>query len=236
MSGWQVKRFWTNATVVPVDGGFRVALDKRFVATPAKTALVLPTERMAQAVAAEWNAQEKRIAPETMPVTRSANAAIDKVGPQFEEVADLIAAYGASDLLCYRAPHPEVLAERQALAWDPMLDWAHATYGVRLETGAGVTPIAQPESALARLSQEVRRFTSFELVALHDLVGLSGSLILGLGAAKGAEAPEKIWKISRIDEDWQAEIWGQDDEAAQSAANKRAEFLHAIRFLALCKA
>lgn len=121
MSGWTAKRFWQAAQAEPCDGGFTVRLDGRGVKTPAKAPLVVPTLAMAQAIAAEWDAQTGVVQPETMPVTRAANSAIDKIVPQRAEVVALLAAYGASDLLCYRAVGPEALAERQAAAWDPLL-------------------------------------------------------------------------------------------------------------------
>lgn len=119
MSGWAKKRFWKETTVESVEGGYGVFLDGRAVKTPAKAALVVPTEAMAEAMAAEWDAQEGEIDPNTMPVTRSANAAIDKVAVQHTEVADMLAEYGGSDLLCYRATSPEELIARQAEGWDP---------------------------------------------------------------------------------------------------------------------
>ena len=135
MSEWKPKRFWTASAVVATDGGFTVELDGRRVRTPAKAALVLPTRAMAEAVAREWDAQEKEIDPATMPFTRSANAAIDKVQHQHAEVADMLSDYGDSDLLCYRATHPEALIERQRREWDPALDWAAETLGRQTDPG-----------------------------------------------------------------------------------------------------
>ncbi|MFZ1726406.1 MAG: ATP12 family protein [Albidovulum sp.] len=234
MSGWGTKRFWSETSVVATDGGFRISLDGRLVFTPAKAPLVLPTRAMADAVAGEWAAQEGKVDPRRMPVTCSANAAIDKVTPQFDEVVDLIAAYGGSDLLCYRAEYPQELIARQAAAWDPPLVWAKQTFGARLAVTSGIVPVAQSVEALDRLTAEVQCFSAFGLVALHDLVGLTGSLVLGLAAAAGYEPAETIWSLSRIDEDWQAEQWGEDAEATQTAGRKRDDFLHAHRFLSLC--
>ncbi|MGL6210132.1 MAG: ATP12 family protein, partial [Paracoccaceae bacterium] len=107
MSGWKAKRFWKQASVSPVDGGFAITLDGRPVKTPAKTPLVVPTEGLARAIAAEWDAQTGLVKPDTMPFTRTANSALDKVAPQFNEVVDMLAAYGETDLLCYRAIGPE---------------------------------------------------------------------------------------------------------------------------------
>lgn len=236
MSGWAAKRFWTEATAEPVEtGGFTVTLDGRGVKTPAKSPLTLPTRAMADAVAAEWQAQDEQVDPRTMPVTRAANAAIDKVAAQFDEVCQMLAEYGDSDLTCYRAESPQALVDRQAAAWDPVLDWAADRYGARLIPVQGVVHHPQPAAALARLAEPLRQMTPFELTALHDLIGLSGSLVIGLAASEGWADLGDLWSRSRIDEDWQAEQWGADEEAAETAAFKRQEFCDAARFLALSR-
>ena len=215
------------------EGGHQVLLDGRKVRTPAKSELVVPTRGMAEAVAAEWAAQEGSVDPLSMPFTRSANAAIDRVRQHHAEVADMLAAYGDSDLLCYRADGPEALIARQCERWDPALDWAEAQLGTRLEPRTGVIHAAQSPEAVAALSARVRQLGPFHLAGFHDLVGLTGSLILGFAAAMDWRAPEEIWALSRLDEDWQAEQWGVDEEAAETAEIKRGEFLHAKRFFDL---
>ncbi|MEP3685560.1 MULTISPECIES: ATP12 family chaperone protein [Sulfitobacter] len=236
MSDWKAKRFWKDAAVVEVDGGFTVELDGRRVKTPAKRPLTLPTRAMAEAVAAEWQAQEKQIDPRTMPVTKTANAAIDKVAVQKDEVVDMLAAYGDSDLLCYRADNPAELVARQAAEWDPMLDWAAAFLGVNLETRQGIMHQPQSPDALAEMHRRTAALDAFELAAFHDLVSLTGSLVLGFAAYEQAFDPQKIWALSRLDEVWQAEQWGRDDVAEQEAEIKRQAFLHACAMIVLSKA
>ncbi|MFG6561730.1 ATP12 family chaperone protein [Sulfitobacter sp. 1A15299] len=236
MSDWKAKRFWKDAAVVAVEDGFTVELDGRRVKTPAKRPLTLPTRTMAEAVAAEWQAQEKQIDPRTMPVTKTANAAIDKVAVQKAEVVGMLAAYGDSDLLCYRADSPEGLVARQAAEWDPMLDWAAQILGARLETREGIMHEPQAPEALAELHRRTATLDAFELAAFHDLVSLTGSLILGFAVLEQAFDPEEIWALSRLDETWQAEQWGRDDLAEQEAEIKRQAFLHACAIIVLCKA
>lgn len=230
MSEWKAKRFWSEARVVADGAGFAVELDGRAVRTPAKAALSLPTRAMAEAVAAEWDAQEGEIRPRSMPVTRAANAAIDKVRIQHAEVAALIAAYGDSDLLCYRAETPPALAGRQAAAWDPLIEWAATRFGARLRPVAGVMHVPQDAQAVRTLAAEVAAFDAFRLTALHDLVGLSGSLVIGLAAIERSFDPADLWRASRIDETWQEELWGVDEEARAQAEAKRDAFLAARRF------
>ena len=233
MSEWAPKRFWKNTDVTPVDGGYSVTLDGRGIKTPAKTPLVVPTEALARQIADEWQAQGEKVDPSSMPFTRMSNSALDKVATQHAEVADMLAAYGDSDLLCYRAVDPAGLVKRQSEAWDPVLDWAHETFGARLEPRAGVMHEPQDPGALGKLADQVHAMSPFALAAFHDLVSLSGSLVLGLAATRGYQEPEAIWALSRIDETWQEEQWGVDEEAAEVAAYKRGEFLHAARFYTL---
>ena len=235
MSGWAAKRFWSEVAVETVGEGFTVRLDGRALRTPAKAPLKLPTRALADLVAAEWAAQEGAIRPETMPATRAANAAIDKVRGQKSEVAELIAAYGATDLLCYRAAAPAPLVERQAAAWDPLLEWSARRFGVAWQVATGVMPQDQPRATLDRLAAHVAGFSAFELTALHDLVALSGSLVIGLAATEAQAPPDALWRVSRVDEDWQIAQWGEDAEAAALAATRRQGFLDACRFFAACR-
>ena len=234
MSAWKAKRFWTEARAEACDGGFTVRLDGRPVKTPAKVPLVVPTLEMAQAIAAEWDAQTGEVKPDTMPVTRAANSAIDKIVPQRAAVVEIVAAYGGSDLLCYRAMGPAELIARQAAGWDPLLVWAEAALGVRLAVTQGVMHVAQDAEALARLTARVDGFDPFRLAAVHDLVAISGSLGLGLAVTEGRLAAQEAWALSRIDEHWQVEQWGEDEEAAASEAARHAGFVAAARFFALC--
>ncbi|MDB2522292.1 ATPase [Planktomarina temperata] len=217
MSDWAAKRFWSDVTVDLRGEGYVILLDKRLVKTPAKATLAVPSQAMAEAIAAEWEAQGGKIDPRTMT-------------PQRAEVAQLIAAYGEDDLLCYRAPSPEELLTRQKEAWDPLLAWAAEHLDAPLRTVEGVMHVAQPANAVANLTARVVTQSPFQLAALHDLVSMSGSLVIGLAAQAEAFAIDDLWTRSRLDELWQIEQWGQDDEADATASLKRSAFIHAHRF------
>ena len=236
MSEWKAKRFWKVADVDEAGAGFRVLLDGRPVRTPLKAPLACQRARWPRRSPANGTRRRDEIDPAAMPVTRSANAAIDKVTAQRAEVAAMLAGYGETDLLCHRAEAPEALRDQQNKAWDPVLDWAAARFDAPLNVVSGVLPAAQPEVSLANLSKAVHAYAPFSLTALHDLVTLSGSLVLGLSVAEGETRPETAWELSRIDENWQVSQWGADAEAEKMAAHKRAAFLHAARFLGLCRA
>ncbi|MHC0054289.1 ATP12 family chaperone protein [Actibacterium sp. D379-3] len=233
MTDWKRKRFWKEARVAEAANGYAVSLDGRAIKTPAKAPLVLPTVAMANAVADEWNAQGDQIDPRLMPVTRSANSAIDKVMPQRHEVAMLVAAYGETDLLCYRADGPEGLIACQAEGWDPLLRRAAEELQTPLLVTTGIIHQTQPADSLARLAARVAAHDAFELTALHDLVALSGSLIIGIAAVEGWAPADALWHLSRIDETWQEEQWGADEDATALAESKHRDFLHAMRFYAL---
>lgn len=235
MSDWVAKRFWKTTDVQAADGGFEVKLDSRSVKTPAKAPLIVPTQAMAEAIAAEWDAQAEKIDPAIMPMTRTANAAIDKVTHQHAEVADMLAAYGDADLLCYRADSPKELVQRQEQSWGALLDWADETYGVRLEPRVGVVHAPQSPKALALLTAEVHALSNFELASFHDLVSISGSLIIGFAATHEDHSSELLWQASRIDETYQESLWGVDEEAQEMAEHKKAAFLHARKAYKLCQ-
>ncbi len=230
MSDWKAKRFWKSADVAETEAGFTVHLDGRAVKTPAKAPLVVPTHAMAQAIAAEWDAQDGHIDPNKMPVTRAANAAIDKVSHQHAEVAQMIAGYGDTDLICYRADSPVELVARQAAAWDPLLEWAAEALGARLKPVTGLMHSPQDPKALAALAQRVHQLDAYRLTAFHDLVGLSGSLIIGFAALHDLHDIQALWRLSRVDETWQEDLWGVDEEAQEQAAKKESEFQSAKIF------
>lgn len=233
MGDWKAKRFWKSVDVIADEDGFAVVLDGRNVKTPAKRKLQLPTRAMAEVVAGEWEAQQDLINPNTMPATKTANAALDKVSIQHAEVADMLAAYGDSDLLCYRAETPEELVARQAALWDPMLAWAESALGAPLAPRTGVIHIPQAPESVSVLRARTHALDAFELAAFHDLVSLSGSLVLGFAAALKARPADEIWALSRLDETWQEEQWGKDDDATALALVKRDAFLHAHRMFSL---
>lgn len=220
MSEWKARRFWKAVSTRPADEGWEVRLDDRQLRTPGKQPLILPTEDLAQAIAAEWQAQEAEILPHTMPLTRAANSAIEKVAPQFEAVADMLTEYGATDLLSYRATEPEVLIRRQADSWDPLVDWAAVELRAPLRITHGVIPVDQDPAALQRLRAEVAALDLWGLTALHDLVTIPGSLVLGLAVIRGRITGAEAHRISRIDEEFQIERWGEDEEAREAAQGR----------------
>ena len=228
-----MKRFWRDVAVVADEGGFGIRLDERAVRTPGRTPLVVPTEALAEAIADEWRAVDGDIDPRAMPLTGLANAAIERVASDPAAFAQGLARYGESDLLCYRAEEPPPLAERQRAAWDPLLDWARTRYDVHFETAAGVMHVPQPRATLVRLDDAVAVRTAFELAGVAPVVTVTGSLVLELALLEGAADADAIWHAARVDEDWQIEMWGEDELAAQTTAAHRAEFDAGVRFLRL---
>lgn len=233
MSDWAAKRFWQNTEIRKTNAGYEIMLDSRPVRTPGKMPFWVPTEPLARRIAAEWQAQGDKIDPTSMPATRTTNSAIEKVTVQQAEVAAHLGEYGGTDLLCYRAEGPEALIARQAAGWDPLLGWAKQELNAPLKVTSGVMPVAQDPTALSELNKHVEAFSAFELAAFYDLVTLPGSLVIGLAASKRFLPPEELWERARIDEAWQIEIWGRDDEAERVNQLKRRAFLDAAEYLFL---
>lgn len=226
-------RFYKAASARPAEGGFEIFLDGRPVKTPARVPLVVPTLALAEAIAAEWQAQGDKIDPRSMPLTGLANAAIDRVAPDPAAFARSLAVFGESDLLCYRADAPAALAARQAELWDPLLAWARCRFDVDFELVCGIIHPPQPGPTLGRLAQAVAAHSPFELAALSPLVTISGSLLIALALVEGVIDLDAAWAAATLDEVWQAQQWGEDAEAAATLAARRRDFDAAARFLRL---
>ncbi len=230
-----VKRFYRKAATKSVDGGFAVVLDDRPVQTPGKAPLVLPCAALAEAIAAEWQSQDGRIVPATMPLMRLASTAIDRVAGRREMVIDDVSAHGASDLVCYRADEPAELVARQEAAWRPLLDWLERRYGARLAVTQGIVHVAQPPAALADLRTAVAALDDFMLIALHAATVAAGSLAIGLAIVEGELDAAAAFRASQVDETFQIEKWGADSEAAERRAALAAELAAAARMIDLLR-
>lgn len=228
-----MKRFWKHVALVPAQGGHDLHLDDRPVRTPGRAPLTLPSLALAEAVAEEWRAVAETIDPRAMPLTGLANAAIDRIAPDPGAFAVGLANYGESDLLCYRAEHPLELQLRQAASWDPLLHWAKTRHGAELKATTGIVHVAQSAEAIERLATAVRTRSPFELAGLSPLVTITGSLVAALALLDRATDPDDVWSAANLDEDWQAEHWGEDELARKTRDARRAEYDAAVRFLSL---
>jgi chaperone required for assembly of F1-ATPase len=216
-----LSRFYQNVSVAPAAGGFVLLLDGRGARTPAKRALALPTRAIAELVASEWTGQSADIVPATMPATRIANSAIDGVAAAMAETRAELAAYTETDLLYYRAGEPEKLVVAQVHAYDPVLEWAHQTFGVRFILAQGIVHVAQPERSLRAVRAALDAIEEpFALAALHVMTTLTGSILLALGVFRGAFDAAEAWRIAHVDEDFQISQWGEDDEAMARRAGR----------------
>jgi len=228
-----VKRFYKDVTIEPAEGGHAIRLDGRGVKTPARAPLTVPTLALARAIAAEWEAQDDKIDPWSMPLTGLANAAIDKVSADRAAFVTDMARYAETDLLCYRADGPEPLVERQSAIWDPLLAWAEARYDIAFVRATGIIHRAQPPETIARLAAAVAGYDDFPLVALQPLVTITGSLVIALALIEGAVDARAAFDAAHLDELWQAELWGEDWMAVDARDARRRDFEAAARFVGL---
>jgi chaperone required for assembly of F1-ATPase len=227
------RRFYETAATAAVADGYAVRLDDKPVRTPARRVLAAPTLALAEAIAAEWQAQKDVIDPAKMPLTRLANAIIDGVADAPLPVADEIAKYLASDLLFYRAGSPPGLVERQTLHWDPILAWARQALGADFKLGEGVVYVAQPQAALAAARAAIP-LEPWRLGAVHVVTTLTGSALLALGMTRGALSADAAWQAAHVDEDWNMAQWGRDEMATARREFRFAEFQAAATVLACC--
>jgi chaperone required for assembly of F1-ATPase len=227
------RRFYEGTTAVPISAGYAVRLDDKPIRTPARRVLAAPTLALAEAIAAEWQAQQDVINPAKMPLTRLANAIIDGVADAPLPVAEEIAKYLGSDLLFYRAGSPPGLVERQTHHWDPILAWARLALGADFKLGEGVVYVAQPQAALAAARAAIPE-GPWRLGAVHSITTLSGSALIALAMARGALSADAAWQAALVDEDWNMAQWGRDEMAMARRDFRFAEFQAAATVLASC--
>lgn len=232
------KRFYSGVSVKEASpgSGYAILLDGRPVRTPKKLPLVVPTRALAEAIAAEWEAQGERVDPATMPLSKLAITALDGVASNMADVAADIVKFAGSDLLSYRAEAPAPLAALQAKAWDPILRWAEDEIGARFHTAKGVMHVSQEPETLDRVATAVAPYSAPVLTALHVMTTLTGSALLALAHARGRLSAAAAWAAAHVDEDWQISQWGVDVEAAERRARRWAEMQAASRFLELLRA
>jgi chaperone required for assembly of F1-ATPase len=227
----QRKRFYKEAGVTEAEGGFAITLDGKPIRTPSGRQVVIPSRALADAVVAEWAAQGETIAPLSMPLTRIANSVIEGVVDRVDLVSDDLANYLQSDLLFYRAGHPEGLVAREAAHWDPVLFWAAETLGAHFILSEGIMHVKQPDEAIqaarAALPQD-----AWSVAALHVITTLTGSALLALALAHGVRDADQVWAAAYADEDWNAEKWGVDEESAARRAARLTDFQAAVTVLA----
>jgi chaperone required for assembly of F1-ATPase len=226
----QRKRFYTTAGIASAPDGFAITLDDKPVRTPSRRPLVAPAPQIAEAIAAEWAAQNAIINPMTMPLTRLANSVIDAVADRVEAVVDDVAKYFKSDLLFYRAGHPDALVEREARHWDPVLFWAADTLGAHFILAEGIVHVRQPDQAVAA-ARAALPTGPWPIGALHVVTTLTGSALLALALLRGVLDEDQVWSAAHVDENWNSEQWGVDGEVAARRAARLIEFKAAARVL-----
>jgi chaperone required for assembly of F1-ATPase len=219
----QRKRFYSNAGVGEADGGFSVTLDGKPIKTPSGRKVIVPARSIAETIAAEWNAQGDTIDPLTMPVTRLANSVVHGVVDKVDAVTDDVAKYLGTDLLFYRAGHPEALVAREARHWDPVLFWAADSLGAHFILGEGIVPVSQTEQAIAA-ARATLPSDPWPIAALHVITTLTGSALLALALFHDAIDEDRAWAAAHVDEDWNADKWGVDEEVAARRAARLVDF------------
>jgi chaperone required for assembly of F1-ATPase len=230
-----MKRFYKQVSIAPVEGGFGVLLDGKSVKTPARNVLALPTEKLAAAIAAEWQGQGEEVIATSMPLLRLANSVIDGVAANREATIDAILRFGENDLLCYRAHQPPDLAARQRQGWDPVLDWVRRQHGVQMTVAEGLTHVDQTPEALAGLRRVLEGFDTFTLGGLHVVASITGSTVMALAVASDFASGAHAFELSRIDENYQAEKWGQDAEAVKRTTALAHEMDKAVELIGLTR-
>lgn len=219
----KLRKFYKEASVQQSEDNrvWEVLLDGRSLKTTAKRDLNLPTRTLAQAIAFEWNAQEKDVIPQSMPVTQLIFTGLDNFADELDLIRDETAKYGETDLLCYRVADPKALGARQDEHWQPLLDWAAKQLDAPLTVTHGIMAVDQPAQSLTALRRPLERLDILHITALRTLVGATGSLVLALAVYFGRISPDDALDLATIEERFQIETWGPDEDLEASLEGKR---------------
>jgi len=230
----QRKRFYAKADAVEAEGGYAITLDGKPIRTPSGRVITAPSRDIAQAIAAEWEAQQETINPLTMPLTRFANSVVEAVTDRVEIVAADIAKYLTSDLLFYRAGHPEALVARETAHWDPVVFWAADSLGAHFILAQGIVHVRQPDTAIEAASAALPS-DPWSIAAMHVVTTLTGSALLALALFHGVREADQVWAAAHVEEDFNIEQWGVDEEAAARRAARLVDFQAATHILRALK-
>lgn len=229
------RRFYATVALAETEAGYGLRLDGRVMRTPGRRELVVPHHGLARAMVHEWEAQAEYIDPVTMPLTRLANTAVDRIAPDRTLAEDEILRFAETDLLCYRADHPAALVQRQSLHWDPVLAWIERRHGVCLSVITGIVYQQQPSASIGTLRRLLEQSSACELAGYHLIASLTGSAVLAMAVGDGAVDADAAWAAANVEEDWQRDQWGTDVVAVRRRAEQYLEFQAAVRFLALSR-
>jgi chaperone required for assembly of F1-ATPase len=227
------KRFYTVAAVQPAEGGFAVGLDGRVPRTPGAKPVIVASEPLAQALAEEWSSQGEFIDPETMPLVRLVNSAVEAGEDAMPALAAEIVKYTGNDLLLYRADTPDSLVRRQEQHWDGALVKLARQFGVAFQPTIGIVHQPQPPATLAKLGDLLRDEALLPLMAMNAIMSITGSGLLAIALRHGLLTAEEVWAAAHVDEDHNIELWGEVEEITTRRAKRRAEFDAAVRLLGL---
>ena len=235
MKLWKRKKTWTKVSIKKSNGYFEVFLDEKRILTPESNKIVLPTKTLALAIATEWDSQKDVINKKAMPFNALVNSTIDNVSSNFHQFIEKLIDYADTEAICYRAESPKELVSSQSEKWDPLLKWLKTEFEINLELRAGIKYEPQSTLELEKFRPLLTGYDSFKLTSLYNLVALSGSLVISLAVLRGNLTAEKGWEIALLEENWQREKWGQDEESIQHYENKLAEFIIAHNFSKLLR-
>jgi len=227
----KAKRFYREVSVAVDNGRWRVLLDQKPMRTPLRHVLEVSTSPLAEAIAAEWQAQVTEIDPVSMPLTRLAATAIDRVGPEREAITETLLAYVGTDLLCYRATGPAPLKARQHSVWQPVLDWLARAHSLSLVATEGIVPVDQPAEAVGAAAAALSRLSADQLTVLQAVVSATGSFALGMALTHGQCTAAEVIAAAHLDEHYQNEQWGEDEEAVERRRRIAADIEAAARYL-----
>ena len=227
-----MKKFWEKVSIKKISSdSFCVMLDKRILKTPLKRDLILPNLNLAEEIVKEWDQDSKKINTESMIFYGLISTSLDKIIDNKNLYINDILDYVDTDLICYRAESPKELVELQKNKWDPIILFIEKYIGIKVQVFQGIFPKKQHTTVHTKLTNLINQFSIFEISVLHRITNITGSIFLSLCVLKKDISKKEVFELSVLDELWQSENWGFDEEISQKRKEISIELNRSIFFL-----
>ncbi|XP_053605946.1 ATP synthase mitochondrial F1 complex assembly factor 2 [Plodia interpunctella] len=204
------KRFYRNTSIIQNEQNWEVTLDQRRLKTPNGKVLLVSSEPLARAIAAEWDSQKEYIAQPVMHLTALCNTALDNPGKlTSHDITSYLLNYLPTDTLLFHSDEEDELRVLQEQKWGAILDWFQERFNVKQEVSRGLSlpPVSTETRGIL-----ARHFLSYKFPALNAICFGAEALkspILMLACIERRLDPKDAVLLARLEEEYQLIHWGR---------------------------
>jgi ATP synthase F1 complex assembly factor 2 len=196
---------------------FGVSLDGRTLKSPMGQTLAVPSQKLAYAIAAEWNAQKKHLQPTQMPLMTLACTALDQVSMHPKAYQEQALNYLPTDTTCFWSDPTQdrVLHRRQEQAWSDLHAFVEnkfhhkpamalgANEGMRMarkreKDSMSKAGLPHPPELYEQAEHYIKSLDAWHLVAFHAICSQAKSFLVALAVLEQGHASSHTSKSSEL--------------------------------------